>query len=105
MGALIHVPLEVSKIALDEKYFPSPPGMTLLYCHQQEEDRFSFCLAIAQTRHCHNLANEKLLYLELPVSSSGLFIYNSEPFLLAVALTHSPRLADNFVQCTHVTKW
>lgn len=88
MGALIHVPLEVSKIALDEKCFPSPPGMTLLYCHQQEEDRFSFCLAIAQTRHCHNLANEKLLYLELPVSSSGLFIYNS-PSQLSLLLNRN----------------
>ena len=45
---------------------------------QQEEGRFSSCLETAQPmRGCHNLANGKIVYFKLPVSSKGLFAYNS----------------------------
>ena len=52
--------------------------VTLLFYPQQEEERFSPCLAAAQPmRDCHDSASEKPLYFELPVSSNGLFVYNS----------------------------
>ena len=50
--------------------------VTLLYYHQQEEERFSPCLVTAQPmRDDHNSANEKPLYFKLLVSSNGLFLY------------------------------
>lgn len=45
---------------------------------QQEEGRFSASPATAQPmRDCYNPANEKPLRINRPVSSSGLFVYNS----------------------------
>ena len=45
---------------------------------QQEEGRRFPDLATAPLiRGCHNSANEKPIHSELPVSSNGLFVYNS----------------------------
>jgi len=61
---------------------------------QQEKERFSTPPATAPPmRDCHNSANEKPLYFELPVYSKGLFVYNTPPyFSLSSVKEHSSLL-------------
>lgn len=48
------------------------------YYQPQEEERFAPCLATVQPRgDCHRSGNEKPLCFQPPVSSKGLFAYNS----------------------------
>ena len=81
----MHLPLNVNTEP-NRRRLPCICSRKGHYYGHQEEDRFSPCLATAQPmRDYHYSANEKPLYLELPVSSSRLFVYNS-PFQLSLLL-------------------
>ena len=69
---------------------------------QQEEGRFSPHPATAQPmRDCHNSASEKPLHFKLPVSSNGLFVYNS-PSQLSFPLLFAPFSPADHIQLLYV---
>lgn len=65
-----------------KRYYPCiSNGKKVNTLHQARGGRISPCPATAQSmRACHNSANEKPLYLELPCSSNGLFFLFLNPW-------------------------
>ena len=74
--------------------------VTLVCYHQQEEEKFSTCLATAEPmRVSHNSAKEKPLYCKLPVSSNGLFVYSSPSQLSLSSIKEFPLLCLRGLAC------
>lgn len=57
-------------------YLAGPTGSDVTLLTQQEEEKDHSVIA-QPMGDCHNSENEKSLYLEISVSSKGLFVYNS----------------------------
>lgn len=73
MGAFRHVSININTDPNRKRC-----TLHLWWEGNQEEEGFSPYLAAVQPmRGCCNSANEKTQYFELPVSSNGLFVYNS----------------------------